>query len=1531
MTRQPVTVAVLAGVDRSATRAFLAVLSETLAPRDDVVVVGPGRSAGDVGSWRLRGPRRLVRPTARPPLHGLVVAVDERTVPLPGWINGLVAALADAGVAAAAPRTNIADGDELLVGIPYRPYEPEVHRSFAHRLAVRGRTDTTPASQLSGPALAVRRSLVDAAGGVVKAFAEPDPIARLSEHARRQGRLVVAEASYLHHGGGPSSRSEGGAAAVDRPSDGPWPLVSACLIVRDEHQNLPRCLSSLGSVADEVVVYDTGSVDDTVEVARSAGATVVEGYWDDDFARARNDALSHCRGRWVLWVDADEALVCPDPSALREQLATASSDVEGYLVHIDNLRGTEASTTLTHPACRLFRRASGHWIGRLHEQVGARAGTVALSLSLLDGARITHWGYLQAAVAGRAKGTRNVRGAFADLAGDSDLDLATRLASLGRSHLLARHLEEGIDLCRLAAATPGATPPTIRLALRAIVEGLLTLDRPEEALVEIDRLRRATAVPTLADFHEGNAYLALERFDRALAAFDRVVPGLDDDGFEYEPHFVASGRAQALAGLGRHAEAADALLATVRTQGGMDAHVGALIDSLEQAGRPLSEMVLAVPPDRAMAFVPQLLQLRPEAADRALEAWYAVAEARREVLAAAAQVATALPVERQLVWSARLRADGLPGPCPLVGATTDRSRTPRDRLLAAAVAVTSFGDPRARQAFGANAAALPPALPPQLLAEVSAVAPPLLPVLDALAPLEVPASLDAPAPHEVQGPPGDGGRAQAGTAPARDDTRRVLVVDRQVSNLRTLAVAGALRRYGHDVTLAHPQPAAPAEELLGPSGVTVHGWADGPSADGSPTGGSPSGSSLVGSHQASSPLAGGAPSGDEWPRPREEWRRPCEALVARLYAERSFDTVVVAAAAADVVPAIRRLIPLADVVVDDGVAVGPAPVPALFPAAPAVPLPVRAGVCVVGNFRQATPGERQRWAEVTAPALVAALGTASIAVVGDDPGREMAAALPLALSTGPVADPTPWLRTARAVVVAVADGAEPWLAAAADAGTPALLVPDHPTEADRLARAVAALVELDDLWLRIAPPAAGGGTEGDGAEGGGAEAGEPVDQVRNPLAGLPGPRRRPPSGGSTGTGSTGGGYPGGRPAVRWVGDVFAHHSLAHANREIVRRLAAPGTGVDVVACTAERPPYPADTVEELYGVTVRPRTGWVDRVAPTRVVEVRHQWPPDLSAPANGRLVVMQPWEFGDLPAEWVGGLRDVVDELWVATTWGRDCAVSSGVPDDKVQVVPYGVDVDRFRPEGARCALRTTKRTRLLFVGGCIERKGIDILLEAYLGGFGAADDVCLVVKPFGSDSVYRTSTLEADVRRAAAGRGAEVEVVDGDLTGDEMAALYRSCDALVHPYRGEGFGLPIAEAMACGLPVVVPDDGACLDFCNHHTGWLVPARRVPIAPAEWTPTAGGAWWSETSRLGLVAALRQVVADPAERRRRGAIGRDRIAARFTWERTAATIAQRLVALTGTTSASGEPGSAPGEAASVPAPGELDAYQEVLV
>ncbi|MDP6775756.1 MAG: glycosyltransferase, partial [Candidatus Latescibacteria bacterium] len=76
--------------------------------------------------------------------------------------------------------------------------------------------------------------------------------------------------------------------------------LSVCMIARDEAQFLTRCLESIQGLADEVVVGDTGSTDDTRQVAVEGGARVVEAPWEDDFSLARNAVLEEATGDWVL-------------------------------------------------------------------------------------------------------------------------------------------------------------------------------------------------------------------------------------------------------------------------------------------------------------------------------------------------------------------------------------------------------------------------------------------------------------------------------------------------------------------------------------------------------------------------------------------------------------------------------------------------------------------------------------------------------------------------------------------------------------------------------------------------------------------------------------------------------------------------------------------------------------------------------------------------------------------------------------------------------------------------------------------------------------------------------------------------------------------------------------------------------------------------------------------------------------------------------------------------------------------------------
>ena len=163
-------------------------------------------------------------------------------------------------------------------------------------------------------------------------------------------------------------------------------------------------------------------------------------------------------------------------------------------------------------------------------------------------------------------------------------------------------------------------------------------------------------------------------------------------------------------------------------------------------------------------------------------------------------------------------------------------------------------------------------------------------------------------------------------------------------------------------------------------------------------------------------------------------------------------------------------------------------------------------------------------------------------------------------------------------------------------------------------------------------------------------------------------------------------------------------------------------------------------------------------------------------------------------------------------------------------------------------------------------------MLLAAYTRAFRASDAVGLVIKDMGSRSFYRGQTAEARVAELRE-RGYPVEYIDRDLTETELAGLYAACDGLVHPFRGEGFALPVVEAMACGLPAIVTGAGPVLDYATEETAFLIPARRSYFAECRVgdLETIGRPWLFEPDADALVELLRSVASDPAAARVKGA------------------------------------------------------------
>jgi glycosyltransferase involved in cell wall biosynthesis len=228
--------------------------------------------------------------------------------------------------------------------------------------------------------------------------------------------------------------------------------------------------------------------------------------------------------------------------------------------------------------------------------------------------------------------------------------------------------------------------------------------------------------------------------------------------------------------------------------------------------------------------------------------------------------------------------------------------------------------------------------------------------------------------------------------------------------------------------------------------------------------------------------------------------------------------------------------------------------------------------------------------------------------------------------------------------------------------------------------------------------------------------------------------------------------------------------------------------------------------------------------------------------PETGHYIAVRTSDFGPYPQNWASKIEEEFDQLWVYTDWIAQQAQASGIDPDLIRVIPLGVDPELFRPDGAKSPYVPPDDFTFLFVGGAVLRKGIDTLIKAYQSTFSASDKVSLVIKGNSQNLHYQGfNEVEEILEDSDVNDPPNIIHIDDHLDHEDLAAIFRSCDVGVFPYRAEGFALPIAEAMASGTPAIVPNFGACLDFCTPETSFFVPARRIKLPYARTFRLAAG------------------------------------------------------------------------------------------
>jgi glycosyltransferase involved in cell wall biosynthesis len=306
--------------------------------------------------------------------------------------------------------------------------------------------------------------------------------------------------------------------------------------------------------------------------------------------------------------------------------------------------------------------------------------------------------------------------------------------------------------------------------------------------------------------------------------------------------------------------------------------------------------------------------------------------------------------------------------------------------------------------------------------------------------------------------------------------------------------------------------------------------------------------------------------------------------------------------------------------------------------------------------------------------------------------------------------------------------------------------------------------------------------------------------------------------------------------IELVGKFYDNHSLSIVNRKIALALAnSKKHKVLITALDEYDPEYKLDKKD----VKILKELASVEDIPD---IQVRHSYPPIWSWPTdeNTKVVYIQPWEYPKVPFEWQYKFETFADALIVPSNFCADIFKRGGINPDDIFVVPNGYEEEIFNEKEYDQELVKTlgidpNKFNFVYVGNSQWRKGLDILLNTWHKIFKSFDNARLIIKDnpriYGQNNILN-ETIKMQYKTDCAG----ITYIDKDLSDIEMAAIFKASDVVVHPYRAEGFGMHIQEAVACGCYPMITAEGPTNDFISDEGGYKLPVanKHINIASPE-------------------------------------------------------------------------------------------------
>ncbi len=258
-------------------------------------------------------------------------------------------------------------------------------------------------------------------------------------------------------------------------------------------------------------------------------------------------------------------------------------------------------------------------------------------------------------------------------------------------------------------------------------------------------------------------------------------------------------------------------------------------------------------------------------------------------------------------------------------------------------------------------------------------------------------------------------------------------------------------------------------------------------------------------------------------------------------------------------------------------------------------------------------------------------------------------------------------------------------------------------------------------------------------------------------------------------------------------------------------------------------------------------------------------------------------------------------DEIWVPSEFNRDTFARAGVDERKLRVMPEGIDTELFRPGLAPLEIPERRAFTFLSVFDWQQRKGYDVLLRAWAAEFRADEDVALVLKittinqPWLDLESMLAFFLERELG-VALENVAPIILLNGLIPRLEFPRLYAAAGAFVLATRGEGWGRPYGEALACECPVIATRWGGQLDFLDDSNSYLIDVEGIlPTPPNLDLEIFAGHRWAEPSVDHLRQLMRRVSSHPEEAAARARKGRRDMVEKWDGKRIASLFAEEFV------------------------------------